>query len=230
MAVSHDSYLINLGSPERAKLIQSREAFWAEIERCEQLGILYLIFHPGSHVGSGEKAGLKMIANSVNDALSKKKGYKTQLLLETTAGQGTNLGYTFEQLAEILDFIKEKDRVGICVDSCHLFAAGYEIRTRKQYQATMKQLDELIGLKRVKAFHLNDSKAELGSRVDRHEHIGQGHLGLETFRLIVNDERFLGLPMVLETPGTEEDYRRDLQTLKKLRQTVPMKAKKARMN
>src|SRR5437016_10959457 len=171
-----------------------------------------------------------MIAHHVNDTMSIKQEYKNQLLFETTAGQGTNLGYTFEQLAEILDFIKEKDRVGICVDSCHLFAAGYEIRTRKQYQATMKQLDELIGLKRVKAFHLNDSKAELGSRVDRHEHIGQGHLGLETFRLIVNDERFLGLPMVLETPGTEEDYRRNLQTLKKLRQTVPMKAKKARIN
>jgi deoxyribonuclease-4 len=225
MAVSHDSYLINLGSPEKDKLIQSREAFWGEIERCEQLGIPYLIFHPGSHVGSGEKAGLKMIAASVNDALSIKKGYKTQLLLETTAGQGTNLGYTFEQLAEILDFIKEKSRVGICVDSCHLFAAGYDIRTRKQYQATMKQLDEVIGLEKVKAFHLNDSKTELGSRVDRHEHIGQGHLGLEAFRLIVNDERFLGRPMVLETPGKEEDYRRNLQTLKKLRGAVAAKVK-----
>ena len=217
MAVSHDSYLINLGSPKEDKLMQSREAFWDEIERCQQLEIPYLIFHPGSHVGSGEKAGLRMIAESLNEALSKEKGYKTQLLLETTAGQGTNLGYTFEQLAEIISWIKEKDRVGICVDSCHIFAAGYEIRTRKKYQSTMKHLDEVIGLKKVKAFHLNDSKTELGSRVDRHEHIGKGHLGLEAFRMVVNDERFLGLPIVLETPGDEEDYRRNLQTLKKLK-------------
>jgi len=217
LAVSHDSYLINLASPEDDILKRSREAFEDEVERCEQLGILYLIFHPGSHVGSGEKAGLRSIADSINNTLDKKPGYITQLLLETTAGQGTNLGYTFEQLAEILEIVKEKDRVGICVDSCHIFAAGYEIRTAEKYRSTMKQLEQVIGLKKVKAFHLNDSKNPLGSKVDRHEHIGQGQIGIEAFRLMVNDERFQGIPMVLETPGEEEDFIRNLQLLKSLR-------------
>jgi deoxyribonuclease-4 len=217
LAVSHDSYLINLASPEDNILKRSREAFDDEVERCEQLGVPYLIFHPGSHVGSGEKVGLKQIAENINDTLDKKPRYKTQLLLETTAGQGTNLGYRFEQLAEILEFIKEKDRVGICVDSCHIFAAGYEIRTADAYRSTLKQLEEVIGLRKLRAFHLNDSKTPLGSRVDRHEHIGQGHIGIEAFRLIVNDERFQGLPMVIETPGEEEDFVRNLKVLKKLR-------------
>ena len=215
--VSHDSYLINLASPEDEILKRSREAFEDEVERCEQLGVPYLIFHPGSHVGSGEKAGLRSIADSINDTLDKKPGYMTQLLLETTAGQGTNLGYSFEQLAEILEIVKEKDRVGICVDSCHIFAAGYEIRTAEEYRSTMKQLEQVIGLKKVKAFHLNDSKNPLGSKVDRHEHIGQGHIGIEAFRLMINDERFQGIPMVLETPGEEEDFIRNLQLLKNLR-------------
>jgi deoxyribonuclease-4 len=216
-AVSHDSYLINLASPDDAILKRSREAFADEVERCEQLKIPYLIFHPGSHVGSGEKVGLRSIATCINDTLHNKAGYATQLLLETTAGQGTNLGYSFEQLAEILEMVKEKDRVGICVDSCHIFAAGYEIRTADAYRSTMAQLDQVIGLKKVKAFHLNDSKNPLGSRVDRHEHIGEGHLGVETFRLILNDDRFRGIPMVLETPGEDEDFVRNLQLLKKLR-------------
>jgi len=215
--VSHDSYLINLASPDDDILRRSREAFADEVERCEQLKIAYLIFHPGSHVGSGEKAGLRSIADSINDTLDKKPGYATELLLEATAGQGTNLGYRFEQLAEILEMVKEKDRVGVCVDSCHIFAAGYEIRTVDGYRATMKQLDQVIGLKKVKTFHLNDSKNPLGSRVDRHEHIGEGHVGVEAFRLIVNDERFQGIPMVLETPGEEEDFIRNLQLLKMLR-------------
>lgn len=219
LTVSHDSYLINLASPEDDILKRSKEAFEDEVERCEQLEIPYLIFHPGSHVGSGEKAGLKRIAESINSTLDKKPGYKTQLLLETTAGQGTNLGYRFEQLAEILEFIKEKDRVGICVDSCHIFAAGYDIRTADAYQSTLKQLEEVIGLRKLRAFHLNDSKTPLGSRVDRHEHIGQGHIGVEAFRLIVNDERFQGLPMVIETPGEQEDFVRNLKRLKGLRAT-----------
>jgi deoxyribonuclease IV len=219
LTVSHDSYLINLASPEDDILKRSREAFEDEVERCEQLEIPYLICHPGSHVGSGEKVGLKKIAESINSTLDKKPGYKTQLLLETTAGQGTNLGYRFEQLAEILEFIKEKDRVGICVDSCHIFAAGYDIRTADAYQSTLKQLEEVIGLRKLRAFHLNDSKTPLGSRVDRHEHIGQGHIGVEAFRLIVNDERFQGLPMVIETPGEQEDFVRNLKRLKGLRAT-----------
>jgi deoxyribonuclease IV len=219
LTVSHDSYLINLASPQDQILEQSRAAFEDEIERCEQLRIPFLVLHPGSHVGCGEKAGLRRIADSINEALCKKPAYKTRLLVETTAGQGTNLGYRFEQLAEILEFVKQKKRVGICVDSCHIFAAGYEIRTAGAYRSTMKQLDEIVGLRKVRAFHLNDSKTPLGSRVDRHEHIGSGQLGVETFRMIVNDERFQKIPMILETPGEEADFVRNLQLLKGLKST-----------
>ena len=227
VAVSHDSYLINLGSPQDSTLKQSLDAFVDELERCEQLGIPYLVFHPGSHVGSGEKTGLKRIAESLNWVLGQKKGCVTQLLLETTAGQGSNLGYTFEQLAEILDEIRDKDKMGVCVDTCHIFAAGYDLRTPTAYEATFKELHDVIGLKNVKAFHLNDSKKELGSRVDRHENIGNGHLGLEAFRLLVNDRRFEGIPMMLETPGGDEGYRRDLEILKGLRKrSLKAKTKK----
>lgn len=217
VALSHSSYLINLGSPDESKLVQSRASFEDEIDRCEQLGIPYLVFHPGAHMGAGVRAGLHTIIESLQDVLREKKGIKTQLLLETTAGQGSNLGCTFEQLAEILEGVTEKERVGICVDSCHVFAAGYDLRTRKTYEATMRHLDGVIGLDRVKAFHLNDSQKELGSQVDRHAHIGKGCLGVSPFEMIVNDPRFAGIPMVIEVPGDVEDYRRNLQILKKLR-------------
>lgn len=221
-AVSHDSYLINLCSPDAAKLKQSIDSFADEIERCEMLAIPYLVFHPGSHMGTGEQTGLRAIAASLNEVLKEKKGYKTIILLETTAGQGTNLGYTFEQLAEIIGMVKEKDQVGVCVDSCHIFAAGYDIRTSAAYEATMKQLDSVIGLGKVKAWHLNDSKKGLSSKIDRHENIGEGAIGLEAFRLIVNDERFRGLPMLLETPGGDEEYLKNLKVLKGLRKkTAP---------
>jgi deoxyribonuclease IV len=216
-AVSHDSYLINLCSPDEGKLKQSIESFSDEIERCELLDIPYLVFHPGSHMGEGESVGLRAIASSLSEVLKGKKGYKTQILLETTAGQGTNLGYKFEQLAEIIELVKEKDSIGVCVDSCHIFAAGYDIRTGAAYEATMKQLDSVIGLKKVKALHLNDSKKGLSSKVDRHEHIGEGAIGFEAFRLIVNDERFRGLPLLLETPGGDEEYLKNLKVLKGLR-------------
>lgn len=217
IAVSHDSYLINLGSPEEAKLAQSFSSFEDEVERCEQLGIPYLVFHPGSHVGAGEKLGLATIASSLNQVLKEKKGYKTQLLLETTAGQGSNLGYQFEQLAEIIGMVKENDRLGICVDSCHIFAAGYDIRSGAVYEETFQLFDSIIGLSKIKAFHLNDSKKGLASKVDRHEHIGEGAIGLEAFRLIVNDDRFHGLPMLLETPGGDAEYEKNLKILKGLR-------------
>lgn len=216
MVVAHDSYLINLGSPNGEILKKSLGAFADEVERCEQLGIPYLVFHPGSHVGSGETAGLKRIAKSINEVLKRKKGYVTQVLLETTAGQGSNLGYRFEQLAEILAWVKDQRRVGICVDTCHIFAAGYDLRTGPAYEASIQELDEKIGLKRVRAFHLNDSKKGLGSRVDRHENIGKGELGLEPFRLLLNDLRFAAIPMLLETPGGDDAYRRDLKTLRSL--------------
>jgi deoxyribonuclease-4 len=217
VAVSHDSYLINLGSPEESKLAQSLSSFEDEVERCEQLGVPYLVFHPGSHVGAGEKIGLATIAASLNQVLKKKKGYKTQLLLETTAGQGSNLGYRFEQLAEIIGMVAENDRLGICVDSCHIFAAGYDIRNRTVYETTFQQFDSIIGISKIKAFHLNDSKKEFASKVDRHEHIGEGAIGLEAFRLIVNDDRFQGLPMLLETPGGDAEYENNLRLLKGLR-------------
>ena len=216
--VSHDSYLINLGSHEPVTLQKSLEAFADEIERCEQLGISFLVFHPGSHVGSGEAAGLQRIADSLNAVLGQKPKYRTQVLLENTAGQGSNLGYRFEQLAAILAKTENPNRLGVCLDTCHLFASGYDLRTRTTYEATFKEFDAIVGLGRVKVFHLNDSKKSLGSRVDRHENIGKGELGLEPFRFLLNDPRFAGLPMLLETPGGDEAYRIDLTTLRSLKQ------------
>ena len=212
----HASYLLNLGSPKDKVLTCSRDAFCDEIERCEELGIPYLIVHPGAHVGSGETEGLHTIAESLNVILRKKKGYRTQILLETTAGQGSSLGYCFEHLAEILGLLDDPDRVGVCVDTCHIFAAGYDFRTRRSYTHTLHQLENLVGLAKVKAFHLNDSKRELGSRVDRHEHIGRGHIGLKAFRQIVNEKRFSQIPMILETPGGEAHYAKNLRVLRSL--------------
>ena len=215
--VSHDSYLINLGSHERVVLQKSLDAFADEIERCEQLGIPFLVFHPGSHVGAGEAAGLQRIADSLNTVLNLKPEYKTQVLLENTAGQGSNLGYRFEQLADILAQTENPNRFGVCLDTCHLFASGYDLRTRSTYEATFDEFDAIVGLGRVKVFHLNDSKKSLGSRVDRHENIGKGELGLEPFRFLLNDPRFAGLAMLLETPGGDEAYRIDLTTLRSLK-------------
>jgi deoxyribonuclease IV len=215
--VSHDSYLINLGSHEPVTLQKSLDAFADEIERCEQLGIPLLVFHPGSHVGAGEAAGLQRIVDSLNAVLNRKPKYRTQVLLENTAGQGSNLGYRFEHLGEILAKTENADRLGVCLDTCHLFASGYDLRTRSSYEATFEQFDAIVGLGRVKVFHLNDSKKSLGSRVDRHENIGKGQLGLEPFRFLLNDPRFAGLPMLLETPGGDEAYRIDLTTLRSLK-------------
>ena len=216
-AVSHDSYLINLGSHEPVTLRKSLDAFADEIERCEQLGIPFMVFHPGSHVGSGETAGLQRIVDSLNAVLGQRPRYKTRVLLENTAGQGSNLGYRFEHLAEILARTEYPERLGVCLDTCHLLAAGYDLRTRSTYEATFREFDAIVGLNRVKAFHLNDSKKGLGSRVDRHENIGKGELGLEPFRMLLNDPRFTGLPMLLETPGGDEAYRKDLKTLRRLK-------------
>ena len=217
VALSHSSYLINLASPQESKLVQSQRAFRDEIDRCEQLGIPNLVFHPGAHMGAGVKAGLRSIIESLKDILKDKKGSRIQLLVETTAGQGSALGCTFEHLAEILEGVQEKRNVGVCLDSCHVFAAGYDLRTRKTYETTMKELEAVVGLARIRAVHLNDSQKELGSQVDRHATIGEGHLGLQAFKMIVNDPRFSGIPMVIEIPGDEEADRRSLQLLKKLR-------------
>lgn len=216
-AVSHDSYLINLGSDDPVTLQRSLDAFADEIDRCEQLGISSLVFHPGSHVGAGEVAGLQRIADNLNRVLQRKPNYRTQLLLENTAGQGSNLGYRFEHLAEVLARSQYPERLGVCLDTCHLHAAGYDLRSRSTYEAVMRDFDVAVGLDRVKAFHLNDSKRGLGSRVDRHENIGKGELGLEPFRFLLNDPRFAEHPMLLETPGGDKAYRRDLKTLRRLK-------------
>ena len=219
---AHDSYLINLCSPDRMLLRKSLKAFAEELDRCERLRIPYLVFHPGAHLGVGERKGLQRIAKSIDLLLSGPGSGGTQLLLETTAGQGTNLGYRFEHFAEILDQVKNPERVAICLDTCHVFAAGYDIRNAENYQATLSELERIVGISKIKLFHLNDSKKGLGSRVDRHENIGLGALGVEPFRLLLNDERFVHVPKVLETPGGDEAYRSNLKTLRALVGCIPV--------
>jgi deoxyribonuclease-4 len=216
--IAHDSYLINLGSPNEEALKKSRQAFLLEMERVEMLGLPYLVMHPGSHVGSGENAALEAIAESINILQEQTKGYKMKILLETTAGQGNNVGYRFEHLAKIIDLVKDKDRLGVCYDTSHIFAAGYDIRTRKAYEKTFAEFDGIIGLDRLLVFHVNDSRKGLGSKVDRHWHIGEGEIGLEAFRLLLNDPRFSQLPFILETPKDKEGKwdKKNLSILKKL--------------
>ena len=198
--IAHDSYLLNLGSPDAVLRQRSILAFIDEMERCELLGISNLIAHPGSHVGSGEDQGIKTIATSLNEVHQACPGYEVKVTLEITAGQGSNLGYRFEHIVRMFDATRESERLQVCFDTEHAFAAGYDIRTREGYEQTFSEFDETIGIERLAAFHLNDSKKEFNSRVDRHEHIGQGHIGLDAFRLLMNDKRFWGVPMCLETP------------------------------
>lgn len=216
--IAHDSYLLNLGAPNEELRKKSVAAFIDELERCEALGIPYLVAHPGSHVGSGEEKGIATIAKSIGEAHSACRGLKVKVALEITAGQGSNLGYKFEQIAQMIDAAKEGDRVRLCFDTEHAFAAGYEIATEEGYERTFAELDKHIGLKRVVAFHVNDSLKPFNSRVDRHEHIGKGHIGKETFRRLLHDSRFFGLPMCLETdPGPDmKDIAKDLETLRSL--------------
>ena len=178
-----------------------------------------MVFHPGAHLGEGEDIGIKRIAESINLHLSKKSGTNVMLLLETTAGQGTNIGWRFEQLSEIINLVEQKEKMGVCVDTCHIFAAGYDITTEEGYTKTFDEFDRIIGLKRLKLFHLNDSKKGYGSRVDRHEHIGKGKLGLNAFKMLLNDERFKDIPMILETPK-EKDMKEDKENLKVLRSLI----------
>jgi deoxyribonuclease IV len=204
---AHDSYLINLASPDEALWQKSVDAFTDELRRAEALGLSYLVMHPGAHMGTGEESGLERVAAGLDECHERCPKFKVKVLVELTAGQGTSLGYRFEHLATIFDLVTESRRLGVCLDTCHVFAAGYELGTREKYEATFREFDRIIGLKELKAFHLNDSKKPLGSRVDRHEHIGKGHLGLEPFRFLVNDPRFAELPMILETPKTDDDDR-----------------------
>ncbi len=198
--ISHDSYLINMGTPDDELWKKSIDAFVVELQRAEFLGIPYVVAHPGAFTTSSEEAGIKRIATALDEVHKQSRGIKAQCLLETTAGQGSNLGWRFEHLADIIGAVKNPDRLGVCFDTCHVFAAGYSMADRKDYLATMRALDKTVGLKLVKAFHINDSLKPLGSRVDRHAAIGEGAMGLEPFRHLMNDRRFRKVPMYLETP------------------------------
>lgn len=217
--VGHNAYLINLASPKGDVYALSMEAMLVELNRAELLGLPYLVMHPGAHLGSGEKNGTKKIARSLDRLHQKTKGYKVKICLETTAGQGSAIGYRFEHLAEIIDQVKENERLGVCYDTCHTFTAGYDIRTRETYENTFKELDRIVGLSRLKVIHLNDSLKDLGSRVDRHRHIGQGKIGLEGFRLLMNDSRWENIPKILETPK-EGGTAKDIENLNLLRSLV----------
>jgi len=201
--VSHASYLINLATTNAALRQQSFDAMGDELDRAEALGLLGVVLHPGCYTIGCEADGLELIAENLLELLRARRRGNTMVLLEHTAGQGTSLGTTFEQLASIIAKMNDHRRVGVCLDTCHLIASGYDIATPEGYASTFRQFDRLVGFERLKMFHLNDSKKPLGSRIDRHEHIGEGCLGLEPFRRIVNDRRFRDLPMLLETPKTE---------------------------
>jgi len=215
---AHDSYLINLGSPKPELLEKSRNALLNELQRCEQLRIPYLVMHPGAHVGSGEDDGLKRVAESFNIIHEQTPDSACQILVETTAGQGTTLGYTFEHLAKIRELAQAPERIGICLDTCHIFAAGYELRTETGYQTTMQAFDDVIGLRHLKVIHVNDSLKELGCRVDRHQEIGQGCIGRDGFRNLMQDQRLTDIPKILETPKGTDPIASDRENLRILRE------------
>ncbi|HEX9821417.1 MAG TPA: deoxyribonuclease IV [Methylomirabilota bacterium] len=216
---AHGSYLINLASPAPAAWRQAVDAFTDELERAEALGLSCVAIHPGSHLGSGVEAGLGRVAAAVAEVLRRTRGYRVRVALENTAGAGGTLGRTFAELGAMLDRVGRPRRVGVCLDTCHLFAAGYDIRTAAGYRAAMAECARAVGLERVLAFHLNDAKAPLGSGLDRHENIGRGWLGLAPFRRLLGDARFGGVPKVLETPKEPEPAadRRNLAVLRRLR-------------
>ncbi|BHH85755.1 deoxyribonuclease IV [Desulforhopalus sp. 52FAK] len=214
---SHASYLINLATAKDELLEKSINSLVLEFQRCHDLGIPHVVMHPGSHGGDGVEVGLERFVRGLDKAY-KKSGLEVTLLLETTAGQGTSLGARFEEIAYIIDNSEFPELLGVCVDTCHIFAAGYELRTEDGYRETMEDLDNSFGSERVKFFHLNDSKKELGSRVDRHEHIGKGEIGIAGFKNVLTDQRFSGLPMTLETPKSDSlvEDTENLQTLRSL--------------
>ncbi len=210
----HDSYLINLGHPEKSALQKSREAFLDEMQRCEQLGLDRLNFHPGSHLNQiSEEQCLATIAESINHTLNQTNGVTA--VIENTAGQGTNLGFSFYQLKKIIEKVEDKSRVGVCIDTCHAYSAGYDIKTKAGFEKVFLEFNEVIGFNFLMGMHVNDSKKELGSRVDRHDSLGTGTLGLEVFECIMNDNRFDGIPLILETPN-EEIWADEIQMLIKM--------------
>ena len=221
--VAHSSYLLNLASPEDDLWRRSIETLIVELERCHALGVPWLVLHPGAHVGSGEEAGLARMARGLGLVHEATHALDARILLETTAGQGTRLGYCFEHLAWLLRETQTGERLGVCLDTCHVFAAGYDLRRREAYQATMEAFDRVIGLGRLRAVHLNDSRHGLGSHKDRHEHIGEGHIGLTGFQHLVNDPRLADLPGLLETPKSDDlhEDRENLNVLRGLIQPRP---------
>ena len=219
IVLGHASYLINLASDNAETRRRSLNALLREMERCARLGLEYLVIHPGSHMGQGERRGLELVAEGLGEVLGQFPRSGTRILLETTAEQGTSLGCSFEQLAWLLDHTRGAEAMGVCFDTAHVFAAGYDIRSAQGYSKTFAEFDRLIGLDRLAAFHLNDSRKALASRVDRHEHIGQGTLGRVTFRRLLRDKTFRGLPGILETPALPEGgrgFRESLALLRKL--------------
>ena len=202
--LAHSSYLINLGSPDTLLWKKSIDALVVELERAARLGIPYVVLHPGAYTTSSEEAGLKQIITALDEVQNQTRGLSSACLLENTAGQGSCLGWRFEQLATILDGVQDPDRLGVCFDTCHAFAAGYGLAEEADYRQTMRSLQRSVGLKRIRAIHLNDSKRELGSRVDRHEHIGKGMIGKDAFTRLLNDRHFQNTPMYLETPKGDD--------------------------
>jgi deoxyribonuclease-4 len=218
-AFAHASYLINLASPEAAAWARAVDVFTDELERAEALGLSCVAIHPGSHRGTGVEAGLARVAAALGESLRRTRGYRVRIALENTAGAGGTLGRTFGELGTLLDRSERAERVGVCLDTCHLFVAGYDVRTAAGYRSAMAECARAVGLGRVLAFHLNDARAPLGSGLDRHEHIGRGRLGLTPFRLLLNDRRFRAVPKVLETPKDPEPAAdlRNLAVLRRLR-------------
>ena len=214
---AHTSYLINLATDEKTKHAMSCEALTNELIRSSKLDIPFVVLHPGSHMGNGALKGMKKVIGSINTIFANTPYVTAKLLLETTAGQGSSLGQTFEQLATIMDKVENKPRLGVCLDTSHIFAAGYDIRTKTSYDQTMTAFDTIVGLTHLDLIHLNDSKKKLGSRVDRHEHIGDGYIGLEAFKLFMNDERFKNTPKIIETPKSNEREDSDMINLTRLR-------------
>ena len=215
--ISHDSYLINLAAPPGSEILEkSHAAFRGEIERAEQLGLDFVVSHPGSHGGDGVEVGLARLAAALDKIHDETAGSKVRVALETTAGQGTYLGGRFEHLRTILDTVKDPDRLAICLDTCHVFTAGYDIRNPEVYEQTMEEFDRVIGIKWLQVIHANDSAKPFASHLDRHAHIGEGEIGIEAFRLLVNDNRIAGLPIIVETPESDEMHKVNVAKLRSL--------------
>ncbi|MBX3096143.1 MAG: deoxyribonuclease IV [Fimbriimonadaceae bacterium] len=210
--VSHDSYLINLAAPDPAKRAMSEEALSRELSRCGQLGIPYVVSHMGAHMGEGVNAGLAKVAESAQRILANAPESVT-LLMETTAGQGTCLNWRFEEIAQVLDLVHGHPRLGVCLDTCHIFAAGYELRTREGFEQTFNEFDQLVGLDRIKVVHVNDSQKPFASRRDRHAHLGEGEIGADAFHRLVHFAPFESVPLIIETPEADEHHKRNVQKL-----------------